>query len=172
MVVFVADHGDMMGDHGFWGKCLHDQGTRVPLIVRAPGMVDAGKTSDAMVQLVDLLPTFLQAAGAPDFPCAGRPLTAWMENGGRRFAVTEYENSIMICDGRLKYSRKQRGGTEFNELYDLESDPDEFVNVWKRAAEYEGFAAMRDELDRLERDEAALSTLFYDGKGVPPWMKA
>lgn len=171
MVVFIADHGDMMGDHGFWGKCLHDQGTRVPLIARFPGGGHAGERSDALVQTVDLLPTFLGAAGARGFSCAGRPLESLLACGGREFVLSEYENLVMIGDGRLKYSRRLRDGVEFNELYDTASDPDEFENLWRHAADVPGFARLRAELGRLDREEDLGATLFYDGRNTPPWAK-
>jgi len=171
LVVFTADHGDMMGDHGFWGKCLHDQGTRIPLIVRFPGGAHAGLRSDAIVQTVDLLPTFLAAAGAAPFSCAGRPLTDWMANGGRPWALCEYPELVMIADARLKYIHRRRNGAAFNELYDRQTDPDEFENVWRRAADHPGYAALRAALDRLDREERLGDILFYDGRGTPPWAK-
>jgi uncharacterized sulfatase len=60
LVTFVADQGPQF-PFGKWG--LYDAGVRTPLIVRWPGRVAAGSRSDAMVSLVDLLPTFLEAAG-------------------------------------------------------------------------------------------------------------
>ena len=171
LVVFTADHGDMMGDHGFWGKCLHDQGTRLPLLVRHPDGAAAGQRTGALVQTVDLLPTFLAAAGAAPFPCAGRPLPELVATGGRPFVISEYPNLIMISDGQLKYIHRVREGTVFNELYDLQADPDEFDNLWPRAAEYPGFARLQAELARLDREEHLRAVLFYDGKGTPPWAK-
>ena len=60
MVVYTSDQGANW-PHGKWN--LYDAGIRVPLLVRWPGKVQPGSVSDAMVSLVDLLPTFIEAAG-------------------------------------------------------------------------------------------------------------
>lgn len=65
MMVFTADQGPQW-PFGKWG--LYDAGIQAPLLVRWPGRVRPGETTDALVTLVDLLPTFMEAAGgaAPD----------------------------------------------------------------------------------------------------------
>jgi len=60
LVVFTADQGAQW-PFGKWN--LYDEGIRAPLVVRWPGEVKPGSTTDAMVSLVDLLPTFVEAAG-------------------------------------------------------------------------------------------------------------
>ena len=62
IVVFASDHG---AGFAFEKWTNYDAGLRVPLVVRWPGRVAAGTRSDAMVSLVDLLPTLLDLAGAP-----------------------------------------------------------------------------------------------------------
>ena len=62
LFVFVADQGAQW-PFAKWG--LYDDGIRAPLLVRWPGVTRPGATSDALVSLADLLPTFLAAAGAP-----------------------------------------------------------------------------------------------------------
>jgi arylsulfatase A-like enzyme len=61
MLIYTTDQG---ANWPFAKWCLYDAGIRVPLIVRWPGRVAAGSTSDAMVSLADLLPTMMRAAGA------------------------------------------------------------------------------------------------------------
>lgn len=65
MVAFTPDHGEMLGNHGMWGKghCFYDDVLRVPLLLRQPAGVAAGTRSDDLVSLVDLFPTFVTAAG-------------------------------------------------------------------------------------------------------------
>ena len=61
LLLYTTDQG---ANWPFAKWCLYDAGIRVPLIARWPGKIKAGAASDAMVSLVDLLPTFLDAAGA------------------------------------------------------------------------------------------------------------
>ncbi len=64
LIVFSADHGDMLGEHGLWGKRKFYEGSvRVPLFVRGPGVVPC--TTSRNVNLVDLFPTLCQLTGLP-----------------------------------------------------------------------------------------------------------
>ena len=70
IVVFWGDHGWQLGDHnGFWAKhTLFEQSTRVPLIIKSPGMRElgtAGKITSAMAELVDIFPTLVDLANLP-----------------------------------------------------------------------------------------------------------
>jgi sialidase-1 len=66
IVVLYGDHGYHLGEQGLWGKTTNfELDTRVPLIVRAPGMKAAGKSSASLVELVDLYPTLAELAGLP-----------------------------------------------------------------------------------------------------------
>ncbi|MCU0915711.1 MAG: sulfatase-like hydrolase/transferase, partial [Planctomycetes bacterium] len=67
LVVYTADHGEMMAEHGAWtkGRSCYEGTIRVPMILRWPGALSAGKRIDELVCLIDLLPTLLEAAGQP-----------------------------------------------------------------------------------------------------------
>ena len=64
-VVFTSDHGHFSGHHGLTAKgpYHYEDVIRVPMIVRQPGKVPAGKISNALQSLVDYAPTFLSCAG-------------------------------------------------------------------------------------------------------------
>ena len=63
IVVVWGDHGFHTGDHGMWGKHTNwEQATRVPLIIKAPGMKEAG-ISDSPVECIDVFPTLCELAG-------------------------------------------------------------------------------------------------------------
>ena len=66
IVVLFGDHGYHLGEQGLWGKTTNfELDTRVPLIVRVPGMKAAGESTPSLVELVDLYPTLTELAGLP-----------------------------------------------------------------------------------------------------------
>jgi len=68
-IIFVADHGEMLGDHGMLSKAErhYDAVIRVPLTIAGPGLA-AGAVREEFVQLEDLFPTVLELAGSPPAP--------------------------------------------------------------------------------------------------------
>jgi len=65
IVVITADHGDSFGEHDLYGhgKGLYDDALRVPLIVRAPGLINSGLVVDQQVRLIDIAPTIFDLVG-------------------------------------------------------------------------------------------------------------
>ena len=61
IVIFSTDHGDMLGSHRLFNKGFHmyEETHHIPLVIRWPGATSAGTTCDEFVNLVDLMPTFL-----------------------------------------------------------------------------------------------------------------
>jgi arylsulfatase A-like enzyme len=72
IVVFVVDHGFQLGEKGKWSKAgsLFEMGTRVPLIISAPGMSGNGRSSYRVVQSLDVYPTLCELCGL-DVPAGG-----------------------------------------------------------------------------------------------------
>ena len=95
LIVFTADHGELLGDFGCFGKrSFHEVSQRVPLIVRQPGRFKKGGRCEVPASLVDLLPTFLAAAGQPVPPeCDGVDFGALARERAtaRRFIFTTRE---------------------------------------------------------------------------------
>ena len=155
MVVLTSDHGDYLGDHWLGEKDLfHEQSVKVPLIVRDPrARADAtrGTTCDALVEAIDLAPTFVEVAGGdvPDHILEGRSLQPWIDGAApewRDFAISEYDYSatpqceklgvaprdarlFMVFDGRYKLIHAEGGFRPM--LFDLERDPQEFHDLAK-----------------------------------------
>ncbi len=129
LVIFTADHGEMLGNHGLWGKnnCAYEDVWNVPLIVREPGG-GTGRTSDALVMLVDVLPTCLAALSLDHSFCDGLPLRQRESLGGAEFVFAEGEGFLAVSDGRYKLARVAQGERQHTELIDQEDDPYEFVN--------------------------------------------
>jgi arylsulfatase A-like enzyme len=67
MIVILSDHGEEFHDHGglLHGFTMYDEQIRVPLLLRVPGITDAGRVVDQQVRLIDLMPTLLELLGAP-----------------------------------------------------------------------------------------------------------
>ena len=145
LVIFMSDHGEMLGDHGLRLKgCRFYEGlVRVPLLVSWPGQFRAGVRSDALVELLDLAPTLLEAAGSPVPPqMRGRSLLPLLTGAApperhREFVRAEYHDAVALPGGsRATMIRDERHklvvyhGHGLGELYDLRDDPDEFANRW------------------------------------------
>lgn len=82
IVVIFGDHGFMLGEHNLWAKHnLLDPAIRSPLIISAPGL-SRRKTSDALVELVDVYPTLLELTGlpAPGDQLTGTSLVPWLQS--------------------------------------------------------------------------------------------
>lgn len=144
IVVFTTDHGEMLGDHGLWmkGPFHYEQLVRVPLIVRWPGALRAGRATSSLYSHVDLTPTLLSAAGVKAAtPMDGVDLTPLLRGDAeqvREVAIVECVDDPRCL--RLKTAVTQTrkltwyAGQTFGELYDLEKDPAEKINRWNDPA--------------------------------------
>ena len=142
VIVFCADHGEMLGERGMWFKqTFYEWSARVPLVIRWPGQVSPGRRI-APCSLVDLLPTFLDVAAGPGGvrvdpvdPLDGSSLIPSLCQGVDkqcRDVVSEYSSegvqapSRMLRRGDLKYVYTL-GLPPM--LFDLRSDPKELTNL-------------------------------------------
>ncbi len=155
MIVVFGDHGEVMTEHDAWfdHAGLYDSVVHVPLMIRAPGLVPPSRI-DAMVSLVDVMPTVLELQGLSSPPHAGqddgRSLTSlirgsarahrpyvllsectWQAKRGIRTPLWKY---IRCWDPGI-YPRREA------ELYFLPGDPTEQINV---AGEYPDVVAGLD----------------------------
>jgi len=139
MIIFSADHGDMLGNHRLFNKGfnMYEEDYRVPLLIRWPGSDSQGIGCDAFVSLTDLMPTILAAAEVAPPAVDGRSL--------KRFLIGEtvkdwrddvycefngYETTLltsrMVRTTRWKYVYNPY---DLDELYDMQSDPGELHNL-------------------------------------------
>jgi arylsulfatase A-like enzyme len=167
LIIFTSDHGEMMGDHGLSHKgCRFYEGlAHIPLIFSWPARFPKGTRHKALVELTDIVPTVLETLGLrlPDY-LHGRSLLPLIEGRSTRhrdFVRSEYHDALdlpdashanMYRDGRYKlvyYHGHPRG-----ELFDLEKDPHEFVNLWDDP----GHLALRADLTKRLFDAVMLAT--------------
>ena len=133
LVVYASDHGEMLYRNGICEKhTFFEDAIRIPLLFSWPGQLPAGAASDAMVSNIDLLPTLLRLQGVdvPDF-VEGQDLAPTFTGGHVQDEVyAEYYHSLdpcrMVRDRRYKYIHTEE---DVCELYDIENDPLEQVNL-------------------------------------------
>lgn len=154
MIVFTSDHGDYLGDHWLGEKDLfHEPSVRIPLIIVNPNLTadeTRGSVCTEMVEAVDLLPTFVEYAGANICHervegCSLMPLLRSQAAPAdwRRYAVSEIDyaergprtllnlppydcRAVMIREQRWKYIHHSRFRPQ---LFDLREDPRELVDL-------------------------------------------
>tara|TARA_B100000676_G_scaffold248798_1_gene252645 strand:+ start:1113 stop:2495 length:1383 start_codon:yes stop_codon:yes gene_type:complete len=131
IVILWGDHGWHLGEHNFWGKhnVMH-LSTRSPLIVSAPGF-KPGQTCDRLVEFVDVYPTLMELAGLKTAndglqgtsfkPLLEKPGLAW-----KKAAFSKYGPAVSLVTNRYNYAEFKNGEKM---LFDLNSDPDENVNL-------------------------------------------
>lgn len=176
VVLFTADHGEALGDHGMWGKgpYHYDSVIRVPFLIRWPGSGVAGHMHDGVVSLLDFAPTILDIAGVPipegprpavpvspnEFaPWPGRSLTPILtgaepgtsRSGTAAMALVEDDQDSLGVRLRTLVTDRHRltaySGQTYGELFDLQEDPNELHNLWDEPSH------------RTTRDDLRLSLL-------------
>jgi len=123
IVVFASDHGDMLGQHGLWGKRkFYEASARIPLFVSAPGL-PPGRSS-RLCNLVDLFPTLTDLCGLPTTSDLDGTSMFSPQDPGETFCQHEHHH-FMIRRDHWKYLRLPEGP---DVLFDLASDPGETQN--------------------------------------------
>ena len=173
ITIFTTDHGDHGGAHGlpYKGPAMYEELVRVPLVVSWPGRIRPAR-SDALVSLIDLLPTICDLTGvaAPDGVdgLSLRPVLERRADNVREMVFGEYYGKQawrvpirMVRTARWKYVRYLNYGEE---LYDLAADPGELRNLAREAKGKSERARLAQELDDWIR-RTGRSVPNADGNG-------
>jgi len=160
LILFTADHGDMLGDHYHWRKTYAYEGSAsIPMALRWPASMNAtvprGSRISRVAELRDVLPTFLDAAGAPlPGDLDGKSLLSLLRDEGASWReYIDLEHYIAydlhnywtgLTDGRQKYICFRPSGEE--QLFDLERDPGECHDLAREPAYREALDAWRARL--------------------------
>ncbi len=167
-VLYTSDHGEMLGNHGIWGKCcMYQESAGVPMIMAGEG-VPAGATTATEASLVDCYPTVLGGLGVPlteaETQLPGRSLfDLAVTPDPARVGFSQYHGigskggAFMVRRGRWKYVYYPGSPPQ---LFDLDADPTEARDLGTAA----GHAAIRAEMDAELRkiiDPEAANTLAF-----------
>ena len=132
IVVLWSDHGYHLGQKQHWEKfALWELTTRVPFIVVAPGVAQAGADCNQPVSLLDIYPTLNELCGfQPLEQLSGESLVPLLKNPelktGRAVVVTQGFKNHAVRTDRWRYIRYEKGEEE---LYDQLNDPKNFTNL-------------------------------------------
>jgi len=188
LIVITSDHGDFLGDHWLGEKTFFQNASvKVPLIIYDPSaQADAtrGTVCDALVECIDLAPTFVQVAGGDpaklDHILEGRSLLPVLRGGhapARDAVFCEYDYSatplagklglhprearmFMVHDGRWKMVHFDGGIRPM--LFDLQADPAEVVDLGASPTHADIRAGLYDRLHTWARRPAARTTFAND----------
>jgi len=181
LVIFTSDNGFFWGEHGRGDKRLaYEESIRVPLLMRGPGVIPA-QTSNALVAAVDIAPTILTAAGiAVPRTMQGQPLNGLLEGTGgfsRDAIYAEYYKEDKYPDVprwdavRTRthlYVTHPELGVQYDELYDIVSDPDQMNNLLLPGP---AAALPVDTQKVLDEMQIRLHDLRREAEGVNPFAR-
>jgi choline-sulfatase len=132
-IIFTADHGLAVGDHGFMGKPnMYDRSMRVPLFIAGPGL-EQGKQVTAPVYLQDIMPTSIELAGAkvPENVAFHSllPLATGKTNASAYPAIYGGYTDLQRMYRTEKYKLIIYPNANVVRLYDMENDPYEMHDL-------------------------------------------
>lgn len=144
LVIFMSDHGEMLGDHGIYlkGPYGYEQLTAVPLMMQLPNVIKPAKRSQ-LVELIDIAPTLMELAGLHPHPgMQGKTLLPTLKDAKQKHrddVYCEYHNTLISHRNPTAHVTMLRTtkhkivvthGHEAGELYDLKKDAREQTNLW------------------------------------------
>jgi choline-sulfatase len=180
-IIYTSDHGESAGARGMWGKTVHyEESGSVPLIV-AGADVPAGRICTTPATLVDAYPSILQAVGLPLHDAAHLPGRSWFDvaqaaDDPHRIAFSEYHaarspsGSFMLRKGRYKFIYYVDFAPE---LFDLEADPEELIDLAQDEAhtgtvrEFESYLRTIVDPEAADRQAKADQKALVESRGGP-----
>jgi len=169
-IVYTSDHGDMIGNHGIWGKCyMYEDSVGIPMTLTGPG-IEAG-VNTTPVSLTDLASTIESAVGAevvaPEGSWQGRPLQGFANvPEPERPILSEYHDGgspcgfFMLRQGRWKLVYFSEGHPPL--LFDMETDPDEISNLADNPEQARRLEQLKNQLFSILDPELVNNQAFDD----------
>ena len=179
LIVYTSDQGFYLGEHGWFDKrFIYDESFKTPLMVSWPGVVEAGSTSDIMVQNLDFAQTLLEAAGlTPPADMQGESLLpilkGELENWERDAVYYHYYEYPAVHMVKRHYGIVTREykmahfyyDVDEWELYDRLNDPNEMNNVYDDPKYADTVKELKEQLAELRvkyKDSKELDQKFID----------
>jgi len=184
MIVYMSDHGDQLGEHGFWWKHTFYEGSvRIPAMISWPGVVTAGQRCSHVVSSLDVMATMLDALEAPTLPHSnGRSLLDLIRSPDKDVAWTDEAFSESCTDDGwyARMIRKDKWKLNYYhgyepQLFDLETDPTESRDLARDAA---SGSILRELEDRVllgwdpERIAHTMATKREDAQVTTAWAQS
>ncbi len=185
VVIYMGDNGFQFGEHGLIDKrTAYEASIRIPLLVMCPALFRGGSKITQMVANIDIAPTILELAGVePPEHFDGRsfvPLLKGRPTPWRGALLYEYywernyphtPTTHAIQTGRWKFIR-YHGIWDLDELYDMQSDPDETTNLINSPAHQDTVQDLRARLFKLLRETGGSSVPLLPNRGAWfPWRR-
>jgi len=163
LVIFLSDHGEMLGSHGMRGKfCFYEESSHVPMMIRFPGRIKPGTRVKAPVSSMNLFATILDYLDMPPHPSDGHSLRGLIEgsvNEDDTYVVTEWLSDLqgkpshMVLKGGWKLMQPDPSAKKVKKaLYNLNNDPHEMNNLLVNRAKSPNIDVKMAELEACFRD--------------------
>ena len=173
LVIYIADHGEMLGDHHMQSKMVFYEGSvHVPLIMRLPGVIPAGKVVDSPVSNLALFGTITDYLGLPEHaPSSSKSLRPLIEGTDKKERVvfsfwdSDISPGFMAFDGRFKLMIGRQEKTNGKHLDFLLKCSDCALKLFAFALQMLDFAGVRCETDVCI--EPSHSTIDTDYSAAP-----
>jgi N-acetylglucosamine-6-sulfatase len=165
VVIFTSDEGYFYGEHGLSAerRLAYEESARIPLLVRYPKLIRAGRSIDQFALGIDLAPTLLELGGAPvPKDMQGRSLVPWLRGQKvpwrNSFLIEYFSDKVFPRVTNMGYQCVRTERWKYihyahldgmDELYDLKTDPFEMKNLIGKPHARPALEEMRAELDRL-----------------------
>ncbi len=153
IVIFTSDHGYHLGEHDFWAKVsLRDESAKVPLIIKVPGKRPA--ICHSLVELIDLYPTLSALCGLK-IPAnvQGRDISVLFDDPQQEireaaFCVAPSSKGFLLREQNWAYLQYGEDASRGTELYDMQADPRQYVNLAGRTEHQARVSGFREKLAR------------------------
>jgi len=173
ILVFGSDNGFFLGSHQRGDKRLmYEESIRIPLIVRYPELIKAGSKNSDMILNIDIAPTLIELAGAEVpadmqgmsfVPLLKNENAEWRKSFMYEYFQESYAPGFVTATGvrnkKYKYIEYPDMINDIDELYDLENDPREMINLINSPDHQTVRSEMKAELEKLKAE-----TGYFDPK--------